>query len=285
VLPTLLTLLTLALTALLETGARRAAAAAPAAQVTAAVDAAFGPRGTVALATAPLARVERGLPLRAADRRAAGLGARTTGNAAADRPFPTASLVKLFLAEDALHRARTGELDPSDAGWAQLQRMVQASDDAAASAVWVRDGGGRAVADVAARYGLAGTRAPADPTQWGETTTTALDLARFLSLLPVVAHPADATTLLVWMRTATPRGADGFPQQFGLYDAAPGRTAVKQGWMCCLDGQRHVHSVGVVARQVVVLLAELPAAVSWDRARAAVTAAADAVPLRARGRR
>jgi hypothetical protein len=134
------------------------------------------------------------------------------------------------------------------------------------------------VRDVAARYGLTGTAPPADPSQWGETTTTARDLARFLALLPTVAAPADATTLLVWMRTATPLAADGFDQRFGAFGTLPGLPAVKQGWMCCVDGVRHLHSVAVSGDRVVVLLSEVPRSVSWDRARAALSAAAAALP-------
>jgi hypothetical protein len=109
--------------------------------------------------------------------------------------------------------------------------------------------------------------------------TTARDLARFLALLPVVAHPADARALLVWMRTATPTAADGFDQRFGLFGAVPGLPAVKQGWMCCVGGNRHLHSVAVVGRRVIVLLSEVPRSVGYDEARAALTTAATALPL------
>jgi hypothetical protein len=187
-------------------------------------------------------------------------------------------MVKLFVAEDLLHRARTGLLRLTDEDFALLQSMIRRSDDPAASALWVRYGGARMVTDVAARYGLTGTAPPSSPGEWGETTTTARDLARFLSLLPVVAHPADAAALQFWMRTATPVAADGFDQQFGLFGTAPPLTAVKQGWMCCVGGNRHLHSVGVVGTRVVVLLSEVPRAVGYDAARAALTAAAAAVP-------
>jgi hypothetical protein len=146
-------------------------------------------------------------------------------------------------------------------------RVATAGGPPAASALWVRFGGARMVIDAAARYGLTGTAPPAVPGQWGEATTTARDLARFLARLPVTAHPADAATLQVWMRTAAPVAADGFDQRFGLFGTAPGRSAVKQGWMCCVGGNRHVHSVGVVGSRVVVLLSEVPRAVGYGSAR------------------
>jgi hypothetical protein len=144
--------------------------------------------------------------------------------------------------------------------------------------LWVRYGGGQLVDDVAARYDLPGTRPPAVPSEWGEATTTARDLARFLALLPSIAHPEDAAVLLGWMQAATPQAADGFDQQFGLFGTAPPSTAVKQGWMCCVDGNRHLHSVGVVGRRVVVLLSEVPRGIGYGDARAALTAAAAAIP-------
>jgi hypothetical protein len=196
----------------------------------------------------------------------------------ADRRFPTASLVKLFVAEDILHRARVGLLPLTGEDLVLLQDMIRRSDDAAASRLWVRYGGGRMVADVAARYGLTGTAPPASPGQWGSTITTARDVACFLARLPGVAHPADASALMLWMRTATPVAADGFDQRFGLLGTVPGLPAVKQGWMCCLGGKRHLHSVGVVGSRVVVLLSEVSRSVGYAAGAAALSAAAAVVP-------
>ena len=257
---------------------RAAAEGPPAAELVAAVTAAYPAIGTVGVAVARQPTSVVGWPIAAAEERVArDAGYAADNGEAAHRPFPTASMVKLFLAEDILHRARTGELTLGRADFAQLQRMIQRSDDPAASALWVRFDGARAVTAVAARYGLTGTRPPAVRGQWGESMTTARDLARFLALLPVVAHPADAGALQVWMRTATPVAADGFDQRFGLF-GAPGLPAVKQGWMCCIRGKRHVHSVAVVGHRVVVLLSEVPRSVGYDAARAALTDAAAALP-------
>ncbi len=250
-----------------------------ASEVVPAVVAAYGQVGTLAVAITRQQELPAGEPIRGYDARRARAAEWSADNGdAATRPFPTASMVKLFVAEDILHRARTGELSLTQQDFALLQVMIRRSDDPAASALWVRYGGGRMVSDVAARYGLTGTAPPTSPGEWGETTTTARDLARFLSLLPVVAHPADAGALLAWMRTATPVAADGFDQQFGLFGTAPPLSAVKQGWMCCLGGNRHLHSVAVIGDLVVVLLSEVPRSVSYAAASAALDAAAAAVP-------
>jgi hypothetical protein len=238
-----------------------------------AVVAAYGEIGTLAVVVTAQLRPGGRPSARAPDRPAHGIA----DNGAADRPFPTASMVKLFMAEDLLHRHRIGtvRLGPDDL--ALMQEMIRRSSDPAASTLWVRYGGGQMVTDVAARYGLTGTAPPAVPGQWGQTTTTARDLALFLARLPLVAHRFDAAALQVWMRTTTSEAADGFDQRFGLLSTAPAFTAVKQGWMCCVGGNRHLHSVGIVGHRVVVLLSEVPRSVGYDAARAALTAATSAL--------
>jgi hypothetical protein len=259
---------------------RRAAADGPtAAEVVPAMAAAYGSEGTLAVVVARQQQPFGGLPLRGFEARRARVAASSADNGAvASESFPTASLVKLFVAEDILHQARAGLLTLTQDDLGVLGQMIRRSDDGVASTLWVRYGGAGMVSDVAARYGLTGTAPPLSPGQWGETTTTARDLARFLSLLPVVAHPVDAARLLGWMRETTPVAADGFDQQFGLFGTAPPRTPVKQGWMCCVGGKRHLHSVAVVGHQVVVLLSEVPANVSYAAASAALDAAAAALP-------
>jgi Beta-lactamase enzyme family len=282
--PTRAELARVVLTALLIVGlltpsGRADAGGPPAADLVAAAVAAYPGIGTLGVAVARQhAPVTRGSIAATEARAARDTGYAADNGAAAERPFPTASMVKLFLAEDILHRARAGQLTLGSSDFVQLQAMIRHSDDPAASALWVRFGGPAAVTRVAARYGLTGTAPPRVPGQWGEATTTARDLARFLARLPVVAHPADAGALLVWMRTATPMAADGFDQRFGVFGTAPGMPAVKQGWMCCVAGNRHLHSVGVVGHRVVVLLSEVPRSVGYDAARAALSAAAAALP-------
>ncbi|MCV2489075.1 class A beta-lactamase-related serine hydrolase [Geodermatophilus sp. YIM 151500] len=256
-----------------------AASTAPADVVPAAV-AAYGGTGTIAVVVAPQQRPVTASGIRAARERAAfASGSWADNGEAAARPFPTASLVKLFVAEDLLHRHRSGAISLTDRDRALLQRMVSSSDDPAASSLWVRYGGPQMVRDVAARYQLAATTPPRVTGEWGETYTTARDLARFLSLLPTVAHPLDAATLLRWMYGVTPTAADGFDQRFGLLGAVAQRPAVKQGWMCCVGGRRHLHSVGLVGGRVVVLLSEVPRGVGYAAAREALTAAAAQIPL------
>jgi hypothetical protein len=272
--PARLALLLLVL-ALLLAPAAPAAAGRPAADLVPRMVAAYGQLGTLAVVVGHQRTPSAAPSIGARGHLTAGSIAH---NGLADRPFPTASMVKLYMAADILHRNRLGEIRLDRTGFALLQDMIRRSSDPAASTLWVRYGGGRMVSDVAARYGLTGTAPPAVPSQWGLTTTTARDLARFLALLPVVPHRHDAAALMVWMRTATGLAADGFDQRFGILAAAPPLTGVKQGWMCCVGGQRHLHSVGFMGRRVVVLLSEVPGSVGYDAARGALSAAAAALP-------
>jgi len=274
-----LALVVLILTEALVDPRRAQAHGVPPAEVVAAVTAAYGTGGTVAVVVAQQLTIDADLPVRAAEARAARFIARSADNGqVAQRPFPSASMVKLFLAEDVLRRARTGTVVLGAQDRQLLARMISSSDDPAASAVWVRFDGPRTVRAVALRYDLTGTSPPVRPGQWGETMTTARDLARFLVLLPVLAHPDDVAQLMTWMASATPIAADGFDQRFGLFGTLPGGPAVKQGWMCCVGGNRHLHSVAVLGTQVVVLLSEVPRSVPYDQARAWLDAAGRAVP-------
>jgi hypothetical protein len=261
---------------------RRAGAGPPPAEVLPAVTRALTDQSLPGVFAVVIARqhgAATGMSVRAADAKTARAVASVAGNgAAARRPFPAASMVKLFMAEHLLHRARAGavRLDADDR--TLMRRMIASSDDPAMSQLWVRHDGERVVRNVVRRYGLSGTEPPSVPGQWGQTVVTADDLARFLSLLPVVAHPDDADRLLRWMRSATPLAADGFDQRFGLFGAADGQAAVKQGWMCCVGDRRHVHSVGVLGRTVVVLLSEVRTSVGYAAVTRVLTAAAAEVP-------
>jgi hypothetical protein len=194
----------------------------------------------------------------------------------AERPVLAASLVKLFVVQRLLDRA-------GPAGWSaatlhRMERAITISDDAAMSALWSVYDGAALVQDAVAAFGLTGTAPPAEPGQWGEATTSARDVARFLSALAAAPQAWDSSTLLGWMRATAPTAADGFDQTFGLFPEAG--AAVKQGWMCCVDRRRQLHSAGVLADgRVVVVTAEVAVATSWDAAVAAVDGATEALLL------
>jgi Beta-lactamase enzyme family len=191
----------------------------------------------------------------------------------------TASLAKLFVVQQLLERDEAGTLTLDAGDRARMERAVEASDDDAMNALWVEFGGARLVTAAAEEFGLSDTAAPDVAGQWGQTTTTAADYATFLAHLGRHLSAADLATLTTWMQSTTATAADGFDQHFGLLSTgAGGAVAAKQGWMCCLDDGRELHSTGVLPDgRVVVLLGEFPASTTWEQAQAALDTTAAAV--------
>lgn len=164
-------------------------------------------------------------------------------------PFPTASVSKLFIADDLLMElAQTnGALSVEDSR--RLDTMLRASDDFAAGEFWERGGGNAVITRITERYGLRETTPPYDGNWWNTMSTTA-DLVRYYDKLIDGSGglPAQqANTILSDLAASAPVGIDGYPQRFGIPDglfAEP--VAVKQGWMCCWNGPNQVHlSTGV----------------------------------------
>ncbi|WP_170149253.1 serine hydrolase [Geodermatophilus normandii] len=189
----------------------------------------------------------------------------------------TASLVKLLVVGRLLALDAAGALDLGDRDLALMERAIVRSDDGATSILWDRYDGATLVAGAAAEAGLTATAPPAVAGRWGEATTSASDVAVVLAGLAAASGEPPAATLLGWLRATTATAADGFDQTFGLLRGTAG-VAAKQGWMCCVDGRRQVHSAGVLPDgRVVVLLGDFPTATSWGRARGALDDAAAAV--------
>jgi len=208
-------------------------------------------------------------------------GTTLVAGADATTPVATASLAKLFVVQQLLADDEAGTTSLDDDDLALMRRAVTASDDEAMNTLWTRFDGAALVEAAAAEFGLTGTAPPVEAGQWGETTTTAADYATFLAGLGDALAADDLATLTSWMQSTTATAADGFDQTFGLLSAdagTVGAVAAKQGWMCCVDSRRQLHSAGVLADgRVVVLLGDFPTGTSWAGAQAALDAAARAV--------
>ncbi|MGW0158861.1 serine hydrolase [Mycobacterium sp. NPDC003323] len=178
---------------------------------------------------------------------------RTTGQVFSDgstQPFPIASVVKLFIADDLLLRESQGDAELSPADRASLDAMLRASDDSAAQMFWDRGGQNAISARVKERYGLPGTTAPSNG-RWDVTQSTATDLVRYYGMLLDGSGglPPDRAAIIVEnLARSTPAGNDGYPQRFGIPDGIPGvPVAVKQGWFCCWNGGNQLHvSTGLI---------------------------------------
>ena len=181
----------------------------------------------------------------------------------ANTPFPIASVVKLFIADDLLLQVSEGTTQLSPADRTSLDLMLRSSDDSAAQNFWDRGGGNAIIARVKARYGLAGTTAPSNG-HWDVTTSTASDLVRYYDMLLDGSGglPREQANVIIGnLAKSTPTGTDGYPQRFGIPEglyAEP--VAVKQGWFCCWSGGNQLHvSTGVIGpdRRFVMAISSL----------------------------
>ena len=191
---------------------------------------------------------------------------RNTGQIVAgggNTPFPIASVVKLFIADDLLLQESKGQTTLSPADRKALDVMLRSSDDGAAQNFWNRSGGNAVIARVKARYGLAGTTAPYNG-HWDVTLSTASDLVRYYDMLLNGSGglpPEQANIIMGNLAQSTPTGIDGYPQRFGIPEglyAEP--VAVKQGWFCCWNGGNQLHvSTGAIGpdRRYVMAISSL----------------------------
>jgi CubicO group peptidase (beta-lactamase class C family) len=180
-----------------------------------------------------------------------------------NKPFPIASVAKLFIADDLLLQESQGKTTLSAADRASLDVMLRSSDDSAAQNFWDRSGGNAILARVKARYGLGGTTAPSNG-HWDVTTSTASDLVRYYDMLldgTGGLPPEQANVIINNLAQSTPTGTDGYPQRFGIPEglyAEP--VAVKQGWFCCWSGANQLHvSTGIIGpdRRYVMAISSL----------------------------
>ena len=170
----------------------------------------------------------------------------STGNS---QVVGTASVAKLFIADDLLLHESEGKaaLTPDDRR--ALDIMLESSDDGAAEKFWAQGGENAIVTAVAARYGLTSTTPPGDG-RWWNTMSSMTDLIRYYEMLLDGSGglPADKAKVIVDdLAQSTPNGLDGYPQRFGIPDglyAEP--VAVKQGWMCCIGSDWMHLSTGVI---------------------------------------
>ncbi|GLY47767.1 serine hydrolase [Lentzea sp. NBRC 102530] len=159
-----------------------------------------------------------------------------------DLATPTASVVKLLIALDLLHRTSAN----SDAVQHDVTAMLTRSDDGVASRLWQQGGGSEIIARQVKALGLRHTRPPAVPGQWGSTTTSASDVSRVYRHIAGTLDAEDRALLTSAMAEAPRAAADGVDQHFGIPSGLPGATwAIKQGWGSSGD-RKVLNSTGLV---------------------------------------
>ena len=173
----------------------------------------------------------------------------------------TASVVKLFIADDLLMR----EPDLSPADRKSLDTMLRSSDDSAAEVFWNRGGGAAIITRVSSRYGLTATAPPSNGRWWNTITSTG-DLVRYYDMLLNGSGglPAERANIIVNnLAQSTPNGIDGYPQRFGIPEGLYSEpVAVKQGWMCCIGSDWMHLSTGIIGpgrRYIMVIYSLQPA--------------------------
>jgi len=174
-----------------------------------------------------------------------------------------ASVAKLFIADDLLSQGSGTPLSSTDRQ--ALDSMLRSSDDGAAETFWAARGGDTIINAVANRYGLPSTTPPSDG-QWWNTMSSASDLVHYYDTLLNGSGglAGERAQIIVDDLTAsTATGADGYPQRFGIPEGLYGEpVAVKQGWMCCMDGGSWMHlSTGIIGadRRYVMVIESLQA--------------------------
>lgn len=169
------------------------------------------------------------------------LDTQVTATFAADQTFATASIVKVDILAALL--LQTGG-DLSDAQRSTTRRMIQNSDNAAASTLWKQIGGAEGLTAANQRLGLTATT-PGTRGRWGVTTTTAGDQLRLLSVIFTDQSPLSADSR-AYVRSLMGNVADD--QDWGISAArTPAGTTpfVKNGWLP-RSGGWIVNSIGEV---------------------------------------
>ncbi|CCQ16903.1 putative uncharacterized protein [Rhodococcus sp. AW25M09] len=178
----------------------------------------------------------------------------------ADVQVETASVSKLFIADEMMFRAQAENRPVSADELNIMTDMLELSDDNAAYTLWYRYGSSEIISAVTARYALKSTTPPSDD-QWYNTETTPSDLVGYYAGLLNGSgglNTASTDVIVGMLRRSAPIAADGYRQHFGIVDGLPGDSvhAVKQGWMCCVS-DRWVHlstgTIGADNRYVLAL--------------------------------
>ncbi|MDQ3578331.1 MAG: hypothetical protein M3443_12190, partial [Actinomycetota bacterium] len=125
-------------------------------------------------------------------------------NAAAGTAVRTASLVKLFIADNLLQRQRSGEFQLSAQDAALIELMLTSSDDSAADSLYARFGQEAMVIEVAQRYGLSSVTPASTPGEWELSWVSAVDVARYYDLVLSQMPAVDRDYIVGLLRRISP---------------------------------------------------------------------------------
>lgn len=207
-------------------------------------------------------------------------GKLTTGTEG-DVGFFSASVVKLFVVVDLLHRVEQGQVTLSSADRTDIKRALELSDDQAMDSLWVKYDGPGLVTQIASLAGLHDTQLDtADPGEWGETRISARDVTAVWEYALTKLSAADTSLVVGYTHSAANNGADGFYQAFGLLQPPrPATVKAKQGWMIA-GSEMILNTTGVLGARnqyVVAIMTKQSASIGYSQGRANVNRASDLV--------
>jgi len=150
-----------------------------------------------------------------------------TASYGADTTFATASIVKVDILA-ALLLQKEGELTQGQE--ASAKRMIQNSDNSAATSLWKQIGGAKGLTAANKTLGLTSTT-PGTKARWGLTTTTIADQLRLLSVIFTEDSPLTAQSR-GYIRNLMSNVADDQDWGVSAADDPDGTTHyLKNGWL------------------------------------------------------
>jgi hypothetical protein len=194
-----------------------------------------------------------------------------------DVGFYSASVVKLFVVVDLLHRAEHGEVTLSSTDDYHIKRMLELSDDNAMNSIWEKYDGPALVTEIIKLAGLHDTVLDAANTgEWGETKISARDVLSIWQYALTELTTADTNLVVSYTHSAGNNGADGFDQAFGLLEPPRAATVkAKQGWMIA-GSEMILNTTGVLGsdnQYLVAILTKQSASIGYPQGRANVNKA------------
>lgn len=200
-----------------------------------------------------------------------------TVGAEGDTGFFSASVVKLFVITDLLHKVEQGQITLSSTDEEHIRLALERSDDQSMDALWVKYDGPGLVTQLTSLAGLHDTVLDkTDPGEWGETKISARDVTAVWEYVLTKLSSADRKLVIGYTHSAADTGTDGFYQAFGLLEPPrPTTVEAKQGWMIA-GSEMILNTTGVLGARdqyVVAILTKQSASIGYPQGRANVNAA------------
>lgn len=194
-----------------------------------------------------------------------------------DVGFYSASVIKLFVVVDLLHKQEMGEIKLDSNDQYDIKRALELSDDKAMDALWEDFDGPALVTEMIKLAGLHDTVLDAkDSGEWGETKISARDVLAVWQYALTKLSGTDASLVINDTHSAANNGADGFDQAFGLLEPPrPATVKAKQGWMIA-GSEMILNTTGALGsnnQYLVAILTKQSAGIGYPQGRANVNKA------------